>query len=111
MSMRGIGFKYENLAKNFLLNKKLEYLESNYYSKYGEIDLIFKKGDILIFVEVKYRKNDVHGLAEESVSKQKLNRIINTSLIYIAENNWTGEYRYDLIAINGEEIVWFENII
>ncbi|MBP9478343.1 MAG: YraN family protein [Sebaldella sp.] len=111
MSMRGIGFKYENLAKNFLLNKKMKYLESNYYSKYGEIDLIFKKGDILIFVEVKYRKNDVHGLAEESVSEKKLNRIINTSLIYIAENNWTGEYRYDLIAINGEEIVWFENII
>ena len=111
MSMRGIGFKYENLAKNFLLNKKMKYLESNYYSRYGEIDLIFKKGDILIFVEVKYRKNDVHGLAEESVSEKKLNRIINTSLIYIAENNWTGEYRYDLIAINGEEIVWFENII
>lgn len=111
MSMRGIGFKYENLAKNFLLNRKLEYLESNYYSKYGEIDLIFKESNVLIFVEVKYRKNDVHGLAEESVSEQKLNRIINTSLIYIAENNWTGEYRYDLIAINGEEIVWFENII
>ena len=111
MSKRGIGFKYENLVKNFLLNKKMKYLESNYYSKYGEIDLIFKKGDILIFVEVKYRKNDVHGLAEESVSEKKLNRIINTSLIYIAENNWTGEYRYDLIAINGEEIVWFENII
>ena len=35
MSMRGIGFKYENLAKNFLLNKKMKYLESNYYSKYG----------------------------------------------------------------------------
>ena len=111
MSKRGIGFKYENLVKNFLLNKKLEYLESNYYSEYGEIDLIFKENDILIFVEVKYRKDDKYGLAEESVSRQKLKNIINTSLVYIAENEWTGEYRYDLVAVNGEEIIWFENII
>ena len=81
MSKRGIGFKYENLVKNFLLNKKLEYLESNYYSEYGEIDLIFKENDALIFVEVKYRKDDKYGLAEESVSRQKLKKIINTSLV------------------------------
>lgn len=111
MSKRGIGFKYENLVKNFLLNKKLEYLESNYYSEYGEIDLIFKENDALIFVEVKYRKDDKYGLAEESVSRQKLKKIINTSLVYMAENEWTGEYRYDLVAVNGEEIVWFENIV
>ena len=111
MSKRGIGFKYENLVKNFLLNKKLEYLESNYYSEYGEIDLIFKENDTLIFVEVKYRKDDKYGLAEESVNRQKLKKIINTSLVYIAENEWTGEYRYDLVAVNGEEIVWFENIV
>ena len=29
----------------------------------------------------------------------------------MAENEWTGEYRYDLVAVNGEEIVWFENIV
>lgn len=112
MNKRGIGFKYENLAKNFLLNKDLEYIQSNYYSEYGEIDLIFKDTDeTLLFVEVRYRKNDTFGLAEETITKSKFNKIVNTSLNYIAEKEWTGAYRYDLIAINGEEIIWVKNLI
>lgn len=112
MNKRGIGFKYENLAKNFLLNKGLEYIQSNYYFEHGEIDLIFKEAEeILLFVEVRYRKNDTYGLAEETITKSKLNKIIKTSLNYITEKEWTGAYRYDLIAINGEEIIWVKNLI
>ena len=49
----------------------------NYYTKYGEIDLIFKDSDTLVFVEVKYRKNSDYGFAEESVTQAKLKKIIN----------------------------------
>lgn len=111
MNKRGKGFKYENLAKNFLINKGLEYISSNYYSEYGEIDLIFKEDEALVFIEVKYRKNSEYGFAEESVTKSKLKRIINASLMYMSENNWDRGCRYDLVAINGEEIIWVKNLV
>ena len=112
MNKRGIGFKYENLAKNYLINKGLEYIESNYYTEYGEIDLIFKdKNKTLLFIEVKYRRTPKYGLAEESVTNKKLTRVINSSLDYISKKDWTGSYRYDLIAINGEKIIWIKNLV
>jgi putative endonuclease len=111
LNKRGQGFKYENLAKFFLINNGLEFIRSNYYSEYGEIDLIFKEDEALVFVEVKYRKNNSCGFAEESVTKSKLNKIIKTSLNYICENNWIGGYRYDMVAINGEEIIWVKNLV
>ena len=56
MNKREKGFKYENLAKDFLINNGLEYIRSNYYSEYGEIDLIFKDSKLMVLIEVKYRK-------------------------------------------------------
>ena len=111
MNKREKGFKYENLAKIFLINNGLEFVRSNYYSEYGEIDLIFIEGDALIFVEVKYRKNSDYGFAEESVTQAKLKKIINISLNYISETDWNGGCRYDLVAINGEEIIWVKNLV
>ena len=105
------GFKYENLAKDFLINNGLEYIRSNYYSEYGEIDLIFKDGELMVFIEVKYRKNSNYGFAEESVTQAKLKKIINASLNYTAEINWNEGCRYDLVAINGEEIIWVQNLV
>ena len=111
MDKRGIGYKYESLAKSFLINKGLLHIESNFYSCYGEIDHIFKDNGTLVFVEVKYRKNSLFGLAEEAVNLNKLKKIVNTSLMYINEKEWLGDYRYDLIAINDENITWIKNII
>lgn len=111
MNKRGKGFKYEKLAKKFLIDNDLEYVKNNYYSEYGEIDLIFKDNEVLVFVEVKYRKNSDYGFAEESVTQAKLRKIINASLNYISETNWNGGYRYDLVAINGEEIIWVKNLV
>ena len=56
---REIGFEFEDLAKKYLLDKGMKYIESNFYTRYGEIDLIFTDEDekILVFVEVRYRKN------------------------------------------------------
>ena len=60
MNKREIGFKYENVAKEYLILQGLTFVESNFYTRFGEIDLIFfeKKSQTLVFVEVKYRKND-----------------------------------------------------
>ena len=60
---REIGFKYEKIAKKYLILRGLVFVEKNFSSRYGEIDLIFKdfeNDETLVFVEVKYRKNRMY---------------------------------------------------
>lgn len=98
---RGIGNYYEEVAKKYLILKKLNFIESNYYSKYGEIDLIFfdKMENILIFVEVKYRNNKNYGYPVEMVNNKKIEKIKITSQIYISKVKWKHNVRYDIIGI------------
>ncbi|AMD95986.1 YraN family protein [Leptotrichia sp. oral taxon 847] len=111
---REIGFKYEEIAKKYLILRGLTYVESNFSSRYGEIDLIFKdvkNGEMLVFVEVKYRKNDFFGKAIEMVTKEKQNKILATSQVYILKNKWNSGIRYDIIGIDSfsNNIRWIKN--
>ena len=111
---REIGFKYEEIAKKYLILRGLTYVESNFSSRYGEIDLIFKdvkNGEMLVFVEVKYRKNDFFGKAVEMVTKEKQNKILATSQVYILKNKWNSGIRYDIIGIDSfsNNIRWIKN--
>lgn len=65
----------EEIAKKFLVKKRFEWIESNYSNKLGEIDLIMKDKDWLVFIEVKLKVGDRFGTPEEMVGKNKLNRI------------------------------------
>ena len=60
---REIGFEFEDLAKKYLIEKGMRYIESNFYTRYGEIDLIFTDEDekIRVVVEGRYRKNAEFG--------------------------------------------------
>ena len=114
-SKREVGFEYEEIAKNYLEERNLLFVESNYYTKYGEIDLIFleKSSETLVFVEVKYRKNNIYGEAVEAVDKRKQEKIIQSSQIYISKNKWKNGVRYDVIGIIGNklknDINWIKN--
>ena len=114
-SKREVGFEYEEIAKNYLEERNLLFVESNYYTKYGEIDLIFleKSSETLVFVEVKYRKNNIYGEAVEAVDKRKKEKIIQSSQIYISKNKWKNGVRYDVIGIIGNklknDINWIKN--
>lgn len=110
MQNREIGVKYENIAKEYLIKKGLKYLEKNFFSRYGEIDLIFleQKTMTLIFVEVKYRKDIKFGNSLEMVDRKKIEKIILTSKQYLSENSWDGNIRFDVIGIDGSPKI--ENI-
>lgn len=60
---REIGFEYEEIAKSFLISEGLSYVGSNFYSRYGEIDLIFSDGNgkVLVFIEVNIEKTAITG--------------------------------------------------
>ena len=98
---REIGFKFEDIVREFLERENFLFVENNYYTKYGEIDLIFleKSTKTLVFIEVKYRK--------------KQERIIKSSQVYIFKNKWKDNVRYDIVGITGNglknDINWIKN--
>ena len=113
MNKREIGFKYENVAKEYLILQGLVFVESNFYTKFGEIDLIFfeKSSQTLVFVEVKYRRNDFFGSAIEMVTEEKQNRILASSQVYLLKKNWDRNVRYDIIGVSkgSGNIEWLKN--
>lgn len=113
MNKREVGFKYENVAKEYLILQGLTFVESNFYTRFGEIDLIFfeKNSETLVFVEVKYRKNDFLGSAIEMVTEEKQNRIFASSQVYLLKKNWDRNVRYDVVGVSKDSgnIEWLKN--
>ena len=75
MNRRKEGAYYENLVAEYLKTQGYEILEKNYRCRIGEIDLIAKEGETLVFVEVKYRRNDKMGDPKEAVNRKKQKKI------------------------------------
>jgi putative endonuclease len=93
------GKEGENLAARFLVEKGFEIIERNYRHKRSEIDLIVKKDNWLIFVEVKLRSSDAYGYPEDFVDYKKAKNIIDGAEQYTYENDWQGNVRYDIVSI------------
>lgn len=115
---RKIGLEYEKMALNYLKEKEYEEIDKNYYSRFGEIDLICKdlKKKELVFVEVKYRKNANYGSGIEYITKSKQKKLVITAKKYLKEKKLEDiPYRFDIISILGvkfkEEIEHIENAI
>ncbi|EGQ9917194.1 TPA: YraN family protein [Vibrio parahaemolyticus] len=114
-SKRQIGNQYETLAKQYLQRQGLRFLDQNYLTKFGEIDLIFQQDETIVFVEVKYRKNDHFGSAAEMVTNAKMRKLIKTAQVWLCQQRTinTIDYRFDVIAIHdsGRDINWIQNAI
>ncbi|MBC7217652.1 MAG: YraN family protein [Candidatus Caldatribacterium sp.] len=97
------GIQGEVLAERWLRRSlRAEILERNFRSPFGEIDLIARKGKILIFVEVKTRKSLTSGLPEEAVTEEKQERIRKSALFYLTQHGYDPEqtlFRFDVVAI------------
>lgn len=94
---REIGRRAEDFATIDLKEKGYSILERNFSNRFGEIDIIAKKKDILVFVEVKAKTETTFGLPEEMVNKKKLEKIRHMAAIYT--NGKTLPCRIDVIAI------------
>ncbi len=103
----------EQLAEQHLKQQGLVFIEKNFHSRHGEIDLIMQHRDALVFIEVRYRKNMDFGGAAASVTGQKQNRIQKTALYYMQTRGREFNARFDVVAITGEEtnlnIEWIQN--
>ena len=108
---RRMGTAYEKQAADFLQKKGYQILQTNFYSRYGEIDLIARQGKYLVFVEVKYRKNDAGGHPLEAVDVRKQRRICKTAGYYCLRYGYAEgtPCRFDVIGILGTEIIHVED--
>ncbi|MCS6822983.1 MAG: YraN family protein [Cytophagaceae bacterium] len=106
------GAHAEQLACELLTKNGFIITSKNYrYGRY-EVDIIACKEDLLVFAEVKKRKNDTYGNPEEFVDAAKRARMLVVAEHYIHEKNWQGKIRFDIIAFTGnEDPVWFEDVI
>ncbi len=95
------GSAAENFVEGCLERSGYTIIERNWRVRQGEIDIIALDGDVLVFVEVRSRKGDRFGTAEESVTAAKLDRIVVAGLAYLEENSQFAEHywRIDLVAV------------
>lgn len=110
MENRKKGSLAEDKAILFLKNKGYHILYKNFYTMYGEIDIIGEKNDLIVFFEVKYRKTLKNGYPREAVSKAKQEKIKKTALLYISANNIINkDFSFDVVEIIDNEIIHIEN--
>ena len=95
----------EDMAAEALEKKGYTILKRNYRVKSAEIDIIAKKDDTVVFVEVKLRKNTKSGFPSEAVNKSKQNKIIAAALNFIGEKELSNcNFRFDvfdILLVNG----------
>ena len=105
LSGRSSGAHWEKAAESYLRAQGLRLLHRNFSSRFGEIDLIMEDGQVLVFVEVKYRKSSQHGSGADAVTFHKQGRISRTAAWYLAKNPYRAESvcRFDVISINPEQ--------
>lgn len=92
-------------AKSYLEKKKYKILQTNYKNKIGEIDLIAKDGEYIVFVEVKNRSSLAFGRPAEAVDERKQYKIRRVAQGYLHEKHlYDVPCRFDVIEVLGEEI-------
>jgi putative endonuclease len=92
----------EDIACRYLQQQGLQLITRNYRCRMGEIDLIMQDRDMLVFVEVRYRKNDCCGGSLHSINNAKQIKLLRAASFYLQQNQLTEKApcRFDVIAIN-----------
>ncbi len=108
-----LGQQGEDLALKFLQQKGLTLIQRNYRSRLGEIDLVMKDQEHIVFVEVRFRSSPDFGGALFSVDRRKQSKLIKCAQHYIVNTAGQHSFRFDVIAISPSasqhEIQWIPN--
>jgi len=100
MKRRDTGALGERLAKDFLKKRGYHILETNYRCPEGEIDIVAKHKDCLVFIEVRTKKSLEFGSPEESITQTKMERLRATAARYRqSHDNLPLSWRIDVVAI------------
>ena len=96
-----LGAAGEQLARRHLEQRGYRFVAANWRRPYGELDLIMRDGDVLVFVEVKTRSSERVITAEESLTPAQARRLLRGAQYFLAERVELASlfWRIDLIAI------------
>lgn len=98
---RDLGIKSEELAAKFLMKKGFQILERNFRCRLGEIDIVARQGSYLVFVEVRSRSSTRYGLPQESINRNKINKLRQLARFYLLGRSADGlNVRFDVVAVN-----------
>lgn len=102
---RKVGNEKELLAGKFLEARGYQILQYNYFTRNGEIDIVALKEEYLVFIEVKYRKNSLHGFPEEAIDYKKMCHITRAAQYYMMHHGYREDMpcRFDVVVILGEQ--------
>lgn len=112
MEQRNTGTHYENQARRHLERAGLIFQAANVTYQSGEIDLIMRDGLTWVFVEVRFRRNDLFGGAAASVTYRKQQRLLRAAAVWLAQRGAsfaTTLCRFDVFAVTGSQIEWLPN--
>ena len=93
----------EGVAADYLEQQGYSILERGWRSGHKDIDLIAFKQGILVFVEVKTRKNNAYIQPQQAVDRHKIKLLMTAANRYICNNNIDAEIRFDIVAITGTD--------
>lgn len=99
---RARGAAIEQIAAQWLCQRGLTLIAQNHHVKGGELDLVMRDDDILVFVEVKHRTTARYGHPLETITYQKQQRLVRAASLYLARNGLSSSCRFDILAIIGK---------
>ncbi|MDR5901393.1 YraN family protein [Halomonas icarae] len=98
---RARGEAVERLVAAWLTDRGLEPVATNQHAKGGELDLVMRDGDTLVFVEVRHRADIRHGHPLETITATKQRRLIRAARFYLQNNRLSCPCRFDVVAVTG----------
>ena len=106
MNRGEIGAAGEEFAARYLVEKGYTLLERNYRGPQGEVDIIAREGEYLVFVEVRTRGRGSLLVPAETVDRRKQRRIIATAYHYLESHPGELQPRFDLVAVDSSRLPW-----
>lgn len=100
-SRRRRGHDIESLTAQWLARQGLLLIERNYSVRAGEIDLIMRDDDFLVFVEVRFRARHHHGSALETITVSKQRRLVRAAHFYLQSRRLSCACRFDAVGVSG----------
>lgn len=110
--MKGDGPAAEKLAAEFLQGNGLRLVESNFRCRFGEVDLILRDGDTIVFVEVRLRSNAAFGGAAASITPAKQEKVVRAAQWYLQKTLSQAACRFDAVlleSLDAGQIEWIKN--
>ena len=102
------GNRAEDIASSYIQELGYLIVTRNFYSRFGELDIIAIKENVLHFVEVK--SGEDYEKAIQNITPTKLSRLIKTAQVYMKKNAFEGDYAFDALIVTPQGVEMVENI-